>query len=652
MQPTTKVVGALAAIALFGMWVVFMALTYQTPTVTAAPIDPVIASTESTSGNPHGLPPDHPDIETIIQPESGGALPLPATRADIEMGGTQPGNLVDTMLTPNDCRTCHSNYGQPEAEPYLTWQGSMMSQAARDPLFYAALDIANQDVAGSGEYCIRCHAPKAWLEGRIAPDGSQLTAGDEQGLTCHFCHRMVDPEYEAGSSPPIDQTILAALTTTVPFPSSGMYVVDPHDNRRAQWDLQEEGWYVENCWDPADCDNNNPHRGFDDWPLESPFHTESAFCGTCHDVSNPLFSGDVENGWTLNPLGQPIDDMANAFPVERTYTEWLLSDYATEQGVYAPQWNAAESDYVNSCQDCHMASVANASAANRPVTYPPACRIDGPDGPHCPNQVTHDLVPVHDLTGGNTWVPEMIKIHPEFGDDVNPAALDAGIERARSMLQRAATLTATLEGPALDVRITNETGHKLPTGYAEGRQMWVSVVGYDAQCNVVFESGAYDDVTGQLDLADPQLAWFGVKQAISEEWGTQIGLPHGESFHFLLNNSIELDNRIPPRGFTNAEFDAAGAGVIGTTYTDGQYWADVAYTLPAGVVKTEVSLKFQIASKEYIEFLRDTNETSDRGDLLYQLWEDTGKAPPETLAVATTGSCETDNILYLPMIRR
>jgi hypothetical protein len=652
MRLTTKMLGAVMAIALFGMWVILMTTLYQTPIATAAPARPV---TESVATTPHSLPPDHPKIEALDQAEQGGPLPLPATRADIQMPGTQPNNLETPMISSNDCKTCHSNYDQPEAEPYQTWQGSMMSQAARDPLFYAALDIANQDVAGSGEYCIRCHAPKAWLEGRIAPDGSQLTATDQQGVSCHFCHRMVDPEYEEGTSPAIDESILAALTTTVPFPSTGMYVVDPNDNRRAQWDLREEGWFVENCWDPADCENNNPHRGFDDWPLESPFHTESAFCGTCHDVSNPLFSGTPgSNHYTLNAMGQPIDTMANAFPVERTYTEWLLSDYGTEQGVFAPQWNPEESNYVNSCQDCHMASVADASAAARPATFPPACRIGGVDGPFCPNQVTHDLVPVHDLTGGNTWVPEMIKIHPEFGDDpnVNHDALDAGIVRARAMLQKAASLTATHNGTSLDVRITNETGHKLPTGYAEGRQMWVSVVGRDAQCNIIFESGAYNYATGELDLEDPQLAWFGVKQALSEEWAGEVGLPAGESFHFLLNNEVELDNRIPPRGFNNAEYAAAGAGVIGATYADGQYWADVDYSLPAGVTKIEVGLHFQIASKEYIEFLRDTNVTSDRGDLLYELWEDTNKAPPETLARTVTGSCEGGPALYLPLVRR
>ncbi len=50
----------------------------------------------------------------------------------------------------------------------------MMAQAARDPLFYAQLDLANADgrparpaVAGMADMCLRCHSPVGWLEGRL-----------------------------------------------------------------------------------------------------------------------------------------------------------------------------------------------------------------------------------------------------------------------------------------------------------------------------------------------------------------------------------------------------------------------------------------------------------------------------------------------------
>ena len=51
------------------------------------------------------------------------------------------------FATPDQCTTCHSNYGEPAVEPFRNWQGSMMAQSGRDPLMWAALAIANQDAA-------------------------------------------------------------------------------------------------------------------------------------------------------------------------------------------------------------------------------------------------------------------------------------------------------------------------------------------------------------------------------------------------------------------------------------------------------------------------------------------------------------------------
>jgi len=45
--------------------------------------------------------------------------------------------------------------------------GGIMSLSAKDPIFRAALAVANQDIKGIGEFCLRCHAPRAWLEAMI-----------------------------------------------------------------------------------------------------------------------------------------------------------------------------------------------------------------------------------------------------------------------------------------------------------------------------------------------------------------------------------------------------------------------------------------------------------------------------------------------------
>ena len=48
------------------------------------------------------------------------------------------------------------------------------------------------------------------------------------------------------------------------------------------------------------------------------------------------------------------------------------------------------------------------------------------------------------------------------------------------------------EGDSLcpvEVRVTNLTGHKLPTGYPEGRRMWLNVQARDGDDVLIWESG-------------------------------------------------------------------------------------------------------------------------------------------------------------------
>lgn len=570
----------------------------------------------------------HP-VTNNLSPFPITPTPIPLTEEDFALPGTQPNALTTDFLPVTDCRWCHSNYGQQHAEPYFNWQGSMMAQSARDPVFWAAVAIANQDVEGAGSFCLRCHAPNAWLNGRSAPDGSQLTENDYDGIQCHFCHRMVDHTNVAGAGIPRDAEIIAALADVPPIFGSGMYVIDPEDERRGPWNLKEEGWYIPDCTPPATCGEGNPHRPLD-WPWESEFHKRSEICGVCHDLLNPVYAGNQMNGYAVDPIGQANPDPASGFPEQRTYTEWLLSEYATEAGVFAPQFNPALPDgIVRACQDCHMPSAANASAAQDRGFAP--CRLaDGVT--QCPNMVTHDLVPVHDLTGANTWVPETLKLHPVFSDTVDVNALDAGIARAEAMLQKAATVTATVEGNTLFVRVINETGHKLPTGYPEGRQMWLQVTGYDINGNIIYQSGVYDEATGTL-IEDAGLAWFGTWQGLSEDWAAALGVdPDTYHFHLALNNEIQFDNRIPPRGFNNAAFLAANIAPVGVTYADGQYWADVQYNLPDDIFIVTVELKYQLASRSYIEFLRDSNFSNTAGQTLYDLWTLTGMSPPVVMA--------------------
>jgi hypothetical protein len=264
-----------------------------------------------------------------------------------------------------------------------------------------------------------------------------------------------------------------------------------------------------------------------------------------------LLNWDPNSGeYVLNELDAPATDPATLFPIERTFSEWLLSDYNTPEGIYAPQFGDND-PYVSTCQDCHMRTITEAGGAFGHTL------------------VTRADMPIHDLIGGNTWVAQTLPLHPEFGDDfTGPAgelraqALISGTIHARYMLQNAATMLAWRQADQLYVRVQNETGHKLATGYPEGRRMWLQVEGYDDGNNLVYSSGAYNVVTGELAGygTDPNLKVWEMKQGLTDSWAAQLGLTAGPTFHFILNNITLTDNRIPPRGYDYAAFLAAGDG--------------------------------------------------------------------------------------------
>ena len=209
-------------------------------------------------------------------------------------------------------------------------------------------------------------------------------------------------------------------------------------------------------------------------------------------------------------------------------------------------------------------------------------------------------------------------------------------------------MTVTLATAGSDkiatVRVTNQAGHKLPTGYPEGRQIWINLRAYDGSGNLVYESGTYDLAAGQLSR-DADIKVYEVKQAITENLAALLGKPAGSSFHFVLNNSVLKDNRIPPRGYQVLLWDQPGLRPVGVEYGDGQHWDDTTYTLPLETERVFAVLYYQTASREYVSFL-EANGGVD-GLRLGELWESL-KSPPEIVAMAWL----PDYPFYLPLVMR
>jgi len=244
-----------------------------------------------------------------------------------------------------------------------------------------------------------------------------------------------------------------------------------------------------------------------------------------------------------------------------------------------------------------------------------------------------DDLPLHDMTGGNTFIPTLIDLI--YPGEADTDALNAGILRTRDMLQHAATfeLTVNQMNSEVTVKVTNETGHKLPSGYPEGRRIWINLKAFNSVTAQYYESGFYEPSTGVLDKTDTKI--YEIKPGLTPAIASLLGLTPGHSFHFVLSDTVYSDNRIPPRGFTNANFEAIQSPPVGYTYSDGQYWDETMYQLPFIPDSVDVTLYYQTTSKEYVEFLRDENVTNNAGQLMYDLWDQNGKSAPEVMNNAT-----------------
>ncbi len=497
---------------------------------------------------------------------------------------TEPGTLTNPLVDTVACELCHGfenpavDSEDPPYSPFRTWQGSLMANSARDPVFWAGVAVAAVDAPGETELCIRCHSPRAFLEENgSATTIDQLSMAEQAGVECEACHRMVeDIDTPPGNAQYQIDDVLMPGGSNVP--------------RRGPWD------YTDGVPQP-------PH----DW-LQDSYIGTSRLCGTCHDVTTETERVDDDG------LGLGID-----FNEQRTYSEWVGSVYS----VPGP-------DFL-SCQGCHMPTI--------------------PDMPGCQahvNQFSHATGGRgHDLVGANRFMVELLQ--DEYGSAGANQIADFFFDNTLDAMDAFVTTSATLEVtgspevdlevglPQLAVIVTNNTGHKLPTGYSEGRVMWLEVQARYAG-DLVYSSGLWDQDTGEMQ-DDDQLRTY---EAVGERYSD------GTTFHLLLNDHWVVDSRIPALGSTpNIETDPIGGRY--TLQPDGT-WPNFdqhgyafgpaprfADTTPGDdtddTLDVTVRLLYVINTGEYVDFLADN--AGEPGAHVETLFDLAGGAPPVVLSEQT-----------------
>jgi hypothetical protein len=354
-----------------------------------------------------------------------------------DLKGTQPGDLLAPQFADADtCSGCHAGKVNQDKTflPFDTWAGTMMANAARDPVFFAALTVANQDAPNIGTYCLRCHSPIGFVQGHATPpDGSAFDKFDNQGVGCETCHRAVQS----------------------PAPNNPYFLSD------AQLVFVESpakhGPY-ENVDSPAHADTSVLDTGLSD----------SRFCGQCHQVTNP----DVR---LKDAAGK---DTTFEFPLDTTYEEWASSDYAKNGGAA-----------FQSCIDCHMPKKLGEHAVTNIFDGTP--RTD----PRIHTFVGGNYWGIQAVMAKN---PKRAMTYEGAFNLALQGTLDNLAKAVKVTLMGPPLTGTPGGSLEVNVRIENLTGHKFPTGYAESRRAWIGISLVDAQKKEQALLGGYDLATGEI----------------------------------------------------------------------------------------------------------------------------------------------------------
>lgn len=163
-----------------------------------------------------------------------------------------------------------------------------------------------------------------------------------------------------------------------------------------------------------------------------------------------------------------------------------------------------------------------------------------------------------------------------------------------------------------------------------------------------YESGlalSFDRVSGDVETTLGELA-------------ARAPDTYQETFHFVLNNYVAKDNRIPPYGFSYDEARKRNALPVpanqygnpgsGESY---DYWDTFILNPPAGAHYARIYLLLQPTSWEYIQILYLANDgqnplLADEGANLLAAWQANGMARPHVMASTTWGSSPS----YLPLL--
>jgi hypothetical protein len=326
----------------------------------------------------------------------------------------------------------------------------------------------------------------------------------------------------------------------------------------------------------------------------------SEFCAICHTLYT-------------SPIGKDGKKSEIRFTEQAPYLEWQQSAFKE----------------TNTCQSCHMPALdgaAKISSVGTPERSP---------------------VNQHSFTGGNTIMLKMIEQNGKtLGSSAPGAALEASMQRTQALLHEKtaglAVETQEADGALkIQVTVTNQAGHKLPTAFPS-RRAWLHVTVKDDKGQTVFESGAWKP-DGQIvgNDNDENAARFEAHHDLitsSDEvqiYESILGDLDGQVTTGVIKAASYLkDNRLLPDGFDKSKATPETAvsqdALQDENFTGGQDQVTYQTALQGGGAYTvTVELLYQSIGYRWMQNI--AGEESQESQMLRKMADESGLTP-EVLA--------------------
>lgn len=319
----------------------------------------------------------------------------------------------------------------------------------------------------------------------------------------------------------------------------------------------------------------------------SPHIRESALCSSCHTlITEPVDLSGVPTG--------------GSFVEQATYHEWLNSTYVSIGN--------------KRCQGCHIPRITTPiNLAFEPDTLP----WRSPFG-------------LHHLVGGNVQMLQLMRDHIDtLGLTTTTAHFDTTITRTiRNLQEQSLTLgltetTRTPDTVFYELELTNQVGHKFPSGYPS-RRLFVEFVVLDDIGDTLFRSGVIGSNGVLPDIDTPyephheminQQDQVQVYEMVIEDIGGNI-----TTILERMHTTVK-DNRLVPLGFSSSH------SVYDTTRIEGAATSDPDFNYSGATEGTGADIVHY-----HIPLAGYTGDLNVRARVYYQA------VPPEWVAEMFTAS--------------